>query len=68
MKVFSYVLKTVTGDIEHRLLVDKDYLTAAEFMKNEVHWEYEKWKKSGVDDDNIGFEFFDRQFVDTETK
>ena len=68
MIVYSYVLKSASGDLYHKILVDKDYPDAIEFMKAEVPEEYEAWEEEWDteawgpwDDSTIDYEYFDKE-------
>ena len=71
MKIYSYVLKTASGDLYHKILVDKDYPDAIEFMKAEVPEEYEAWEEEWDieawgpwDDSTIDYEDFDKEVLE----
>jgi hypothetical protein len=70
MKIYSYILITASGDHIHRLLKDKNYKNAIDFMKNEVPEEYEAWKDEWDeeaygpwDEDTIDYEYFDKEMI-----
>lgn len=60
MKIFSYVLKTASGDLDHQILIDKDYDGPIDYMKHEMPDEYEAWKDEGCKDSEIDYEEFDK--------
>ena len=36
MEIYSYVLETGSGRIEHKIVIDKNYSNAIDFIKNEI--------------------------------
>ena len=59
MKVYSYVLKSASGDYYHTITT-KDYKDVYDYMKNEVSWEYEAHK----DEWNSAWGEFDETTID----
>lgn len=61
MQIYSYVLKTESGDLCHKILINKNYDNAIDFMKNEMDWEYDAWITEGYTDEEIPYNYFDKQ-------
>lgn len=60
MKVYSYYLKTESGDFFHIISLN-EYSDAIDFMKHEVEDEYDEWKRDGYEDSEIPYCDYDRQ-------
>ena len=66
MKVYSYVLKSESGDYYHTITT-KDYKDVYDYMKNEVSCEYEAYKDEWdsawgeFDEDTIDYAYYDKQ-------
>jgi hypothetical protein len=69
MEIYSYVLQTGSGDYVHKILIDKNYNDAIEFIKNEIPWEYESWEIYWEDEwgeydgSNIDYGYFDKRMI-----
>lgn len=69
MEIYSYVLETGSGDIKHKIVIDKNYSNAIDFIKNEMPWEYEAWASEWEDEwgeydgSNIDYGFFDKKMI-----
>lgn len=66
MKVYSYVLKSASGDYYHTITM-KDYKDVYDYMKNEANGEYEAWKAEWnpawgeFDETHIDYAYYDKQ-------
>ena len=66
MKIYSYVLKSASGDYYHVITLN-DYKDVYDFMKNEVSWEYDSWKDDWDeewgewDETTIDYDYYDKQ-------
>ena len=66
MKVYSYVLKSESGDYYHTITT-KDYKDVYDYMKNETNGEYESWKTAWNpawgewDETTIDYAYYDKQ-------
>ena len=66
MKVYSYVLKSASGDYYHTITT-KDYKDVYDYMKNEANGEYEAWKAEWdpawgeFDETHIDYAYYDKQ-------
>lgn len=66
MKVYSYVLKSASGDYYHTITT-KDYKDVYDYMKNEAAGEYEAWKGGWssawgeFDETTIDYAYYDKQ-------
>lgn len=66
MKVYSYVLKSASGDYYHTITT-KDYKNVYDFMKNEANGEYEAWKGDWdsawgeFDETTIDYAYYDKK-------
>jgi hypothetical protein len=53
----------------HKILIDKNYNDAIEFIKNEIPWEYESWEIYWEDEwgeydgSNIDYGYFDKRMI-----
>ncbi len=65
-KVYSYVLKSASGDYYHTITT-KDYKDVYDYMKNEADGEYEAWKAEWdpawgeFDETHIDYAYYDKQ-------
>lgn len=66
MKVYSYVLKSASGDYYHTITT-KNYKNVYDYMKHEANGEYEAWKDEWNyawgewDETTIDYAYYDKQ-------